>query len=61
MKETPSNKMIKTLDENTKKVVAPVVKSPKKITTFYFPQQQKTVAAESYEEALKIINNTKEE
>lgn len=55
MEKTPRNKMINTEDENTKKVLG------KKVIRFYFPHLQKTVFAENFEEAEKIINNNKQE
>lgn len=58
MEKAPKNKMITNQDMNTKKSGTNLGKEVKKKTKFYFPQQQRTVEAESREEAEQIINNT---
>lgn len=60
MKKTPENKMITTGEENTKDTSFVPTIGKKNGQKFYFPKEQKTVFAESLEEAVKIINNQEE-
>jgi hypothetical protein len=50
MEKAPRNKMITTSQEETKQ------EKPRKKKRFFFPQHQKSVEAETREEAEKIIN-----
>ena len=59
MEKAPKNKMITNQDQNTKKSGSLLGKEVKKKTKYFFPQQQRTVEAESREEAEQIINQTK--
>lgn len=53
MKETSRNKMITSADTENKSGLGTQVKS------WYFPIEKKTVVAETYEEAVAIINKEK--
>lgn len=53
METSPSNKMIKTSDEETKRV-------KKKKRRYFLPNEQRSVEATSVEEAGQIINKKKD-
>lgn len=55
MKKTPRNKMIETSDEVTKTGEGSR-QLGKRVQQFFFPGKQRTIDAESYEEALELIN-----
>lgn len=54
--KSPKDKMIRTSDETTK-ALGEEVKQEKKLHEFFYPTLQRSVLAESQEEADKIINN----
>lgn len=55
--------MMKTMDMENKDISVPVSPSEnklgKQVKSFFFPAEQKAVYAETYEEAVAIINNEK--